>query len=193
MCKTEMKHPRVPFSNALCLYWPCSSAPLAVSPVRRRRLVETRRWIRFHRHLWVVSTTEPPQRLGRVARNSASLKQTRKTIISSLKEGGGLVNDGSMPGAIWRGSIVDEYSRNPSQSLKTNSQKYYTLVAQHFDCLQNALRVDTRLVVVHFLSNDVANSRGAAANCAGCSVQSVRIPFLESQHALVHIVQDVVL
>lgn len=68
-----------------------------------------------------------------------------------------------------------------------------TCISQEFGGFQNFLSVNTGLVVVHLGGDDVDDAGGSSADGAGRAVQPVHIPLLQGDHALIHVLQDVVL
>lgn len=68
-----------------------------------------------------------------------------------------------------------------------------TCVSEELGGLQNLLCVDTRFVIVHFRSDHVKNSGSTSSNSPSSAIQAINIPFLQSNDALIHILQNVVL
>jgi len=78
------------------------------------------------------------------------------------------------------------------QPLAINNE-HLTLIAKYFDRLQDPLGVYSRLVVVHLCVDNIANPGRSAPDGARSAVKSVGVTLLQSQHALVHVLQNVVL
>lgn len=67
-----------------------------------------------------------------------------------------------------------------------------TCVCEEFSGLQDLLCVDPRLIVVHFRSDHVDHSGGSAPNGPGGAIQTIDVFLLQSDDALVDVLQDVV-
>jgi len=68
-----------------------------------------------------------------------------------------------------------------------------TAVGEQLGGLQDLLRVDAGFIVVHFGRDHVDDPGGAAPDGAGGAIQTVHVLLLQSDDALVHVLQDVVL
>ena len=68
-----------------------------------------------------------------------------------------------------------------------------TCVSQELGGFQNLLRVNAGLIVVHLRSDHVHDSGSAASDGTGSAVQSVHVLLLQRDHALVYVLQDMVL
>ena len=73
------------------------------------------------------------------------------------------------------------------------SHEVRTGVSQQLGGFQDLLGVDSGLIVVHLRGDHVDHPGGAATDGAGGTVQTVHVLLLQSDDALVHILQDVIL
>lgn len=109
-------------------------------------------------------------------------------FADSIVNEAGSVDEIVLVHLLWR--IAGERlhgNRNPLPKLG------HHLIVQDLHRFQDAFRVNAGLVIVHLRRDHVADSRRASLDPAGGPVQSVRVALLERQHALVDVLEDVIL
>ena len=103
----------------------------------------------------------------------------------------------NQPGRINKIILVHILRRRASKSIDGHLDSLgkfrHDLFPQHFHGLEDPLGVNARLVIIHLGLYNVADPGGSTPDRSGSSIQSIGVALLQGEHALVYVLENVVL